>query len=296
MDEIGDFFGVKPFELARPARQCVPFVFNSPHSGRVYPAGFLEQARLDARTIRRSEDYFVDELFASVVSCGAPLLSANFPRAYLDVNREPYELDPRMFDGRLPSFANVSSLRVAGGLGTVPRVVAESMEIYRRRLPVEEALRRVETLYRPYHETLRGLVLESRTAFGHAVLVDCHSMPASVRAPGGTGRPDFIVGDRFGTSAAPELTRTAVLLLKGMGYAVTQNKPYAGGFITEHYGRPNRGIHALQIEINRGLYVDEATLRRKAGFAALADDLGRFCRALTQIGLDAPDAPPLAAE
>ena len=293
---VNAFQGLPPFEVCRPIQQSVPFVFNSPHSGRLYPRSFLDQSRLDGHAIRRSEDYFVDELFDEVVEMGAPLLCAHFPRAFLDVNREPYELDPRMFDGPLPPYANISSMRVAGGLGTIPRLVAEDLEIYRRRIPVAEALERVELIYRPYHETLRQLLLDTRSAFGRAVLVDCHSMPANLRAAGGAARPDFIVGDRYGTSAAHEISRTVADLLKRMGYSVVRNKPYAGGFITQHYGRPARGLHAIQIEISRGLYVDERTLEKTAGFDALRSDLARFCRALMDSLGDSEGGMPLAAE
>lgn len=284
------------FEVLEPASQRIPFVFNSPHSGRYYPQTFLEQSRLDSHSIRRSEDHFVDELFQSATHLGAPLLRAHFPRAFLDVNREPYELDPRMFDGALPAHANISSMRVAGGLGTVPRLVAENMEIYRSRFPVEEALARIEAIYKPYHATLRKLIARTHVQFGMAVLVDCHSMPGNVHLPGSGQRPDFIIGDRYGTSAAAELSRVAVELLEGLGYAVTRNKPYAGGFITEHYGRPTRGLHALQIEINRGLYVNESTLVKKPGFAALATDLATFVAALARHVEDYGAYLPLAAE
>jgi N-formylglutamate deformylase len=199
----------------------------------------------------------VDELFSGVVQLGAPLLAALFPRAWLDVNREPYELDPRMFDGPLPPFANIGSMRVAGGLGTIPRLVAENMDIYRGRLSVEEGLSRIERVYRPYHASLRKMIAQTHVQFGKAILIDCHSMPANVRVAGGSRRPDIIIGDRYGASAAHDLSRAAVAFLSGLGYHVVRNKPYAGGFITEHYGRPSRGLHALQIEVNRGLYVDE---------------------------------------
>ncbi|WP_052161371.1 N-formylglutamate amidohydrolase [Hoeflea sp. BAL378] len=267
---------VAPFEIRRPLHQTEPFVFNSPHSGRVYPDSFLAMARLDRMAIRRSEDHYVDELFAGVIQLGAPLLAAQFPRAWLDVNREPYELDPRMFDGALPSYANVGSMRVAGGLGTIPRLVAENMEIYRGRLSVEEGLTRIERVYRPYHATLRRIIAQTHVQFGKAILIDCHSMPANVRIAGGNQRPDIIVGDRYGASASHDLSRAAVSFLSELGYRVVRNKPYAGGFITEHYGRPARGLHALQIEVNRGLYVDESTLERTAGFDLLKADLTEF--------------------
>lgn len=284
------------FEVLEPASQRIPFVFNSPHSGRYYPQSFLDQSRLDSHSIRRSEDHFVDELFQSATLLGAPLLRAHFPRAFLDVNREPYELDPRMFEGALPAHANISSMRVAGGLGTVPRLVAENMEIYRSRVPVEEALARIEAIYKPYHATLRKLIARTHVQFGMAVLIDCHSMPGNVHLAGSSQRPDFIIGDRYGTSAAAELSRVAVELLEQLGYAVTRNKPYAGGFITEHYGRPTRGLHALQIEINRSLYIDEASLVKKPGFAALATDLATFVAELACHVEDYGAYLPLAAE
>jgi N-formylglutamate amidohydrolase len=277
--------GVPPFEIVEPDARRIPFVYNSPHSGRRYSPDFLAASRLDARAIRRSEDTLVDELFMPVVGLGAPLLRANFPRAWLDVNREPYELDPRMFAGRLPSYANIRSLRVAGGLGTIARMVSETDEIYAGPLSVDEGLRRIETVYMPYHKALRRLLAETHGAFGHAVLIDCHSMPSSVRGGPARTRPDFVLGDRHGTSCAAELTDRAATTLGGLGYNVARNRPYAGGFITEHYGRPLRGLHALQIEVNRALYLDEATLEPTGGFAGLRADLGRLAEALAMLRL-----------
>ncbi|MBD9373515.1 N-formylglutamate amidohydrolase [Rhizobium sp. ARZ01] len=262
------------FEVLEPVSQTIPLVFNSPHSGRAYPQGFVRDSRLDALSIRRSEDHYVDELFHAAPGLGAPFLLAHFPRAFLDVNREPYELDPRMFEGSLPPYANVSSMRVAGGLGTIPRIVAENMEIYQRRMPVGEALERVENIYKPYHACLRSLIVQTHLKFGFSVLVDCHSMPGNIRVAGGT-RPDFIIGDRYGTSAAGDLSRTLVRLFEDMGFIVARNKPYAGGFITEHYGRPAKGLHALQIEVNRALYVDETTLEKKPEFESVRAGITR---------------------
>ena len=196
-------------EIDAPIEQTVPFVFNSPHSGRFYPHDFLAATCLDKSEIRRSEDFLVDRLFAPIVGLGAPLMSAVYPRAYLDVNREPYELDPKMFAGRLPSYANVRSLRVAGGLGTIPRVVSDSANIYRGPLPVEEGLSRIERIYRPYHDTLRRLLAQTHVAFGLAILIDCHSMPSNIRGGPTRMRPDFVLGDRFGASCMPELTDCA---------------------------------------------------------------------------------------
>src|SRR6187200_818983 len=189
-----------PFEVIEPTACRSPVVFNSPHSGCVYPRAFLDSAKLDLATLRRSEDSFVDDLIAGVVPRGHPLVRVHFPRCYVDVNREPYELDPRMFDGKLPSYANTRSMRVAGGLGTIARIVGESQEIYSRRLPVHEALQRVEGLYKPYHRTLRRLLQQAIRQFGLAVLVDCHSMPSNGGAPASKSeriKADFVVGDRY---------------------------------------------------------------------------------------------------
>lgn len=261
------------FVVAEPARQSVPFVFNAPHAGDVYPASFLAASRLGALALRRSEDAHVDALFAGAPALGAPLLRARFPRAYLDVNREPYELDPRMFDGRLPGFANTRSMRVAGGLGTIPRLVADGHEIYARKLAVAEGLARVDALYKPYHRTLRRLVDRTAGRFGVAVLIDCHSMPSSSLAREEVGLADIVLGDRYGTSCAPVLTDRVEEALRRRGYGVMRNKPYAGGFITEHYGEPHARRHALQIEVNRALYMDERSLARRPDFDAVAADL-----------------------
>lgn len=291
-----DFNGCPAFDVLSPADQRLPFVFNSPHSGRQYPESFLASSRLDKIAIRRSEDAYVDDLFAHVVPMGAPLLRAHFPRAYLDVNREPYELDPKMFEGRLPPYANIRSIRVAGGLGTVARIVSENHEIYRHKLPVGEALNRVEEIYKPYHQTLRRLLAQTHVTFGYAVLIDCHSMPSSVKCQTTDTRPDFILGDRYGTSCSSDLTDFACTVLRNMGYTVNRNKPYAGGFITEHYGRPASGLHALQIEINRGLYMNEATQEPSSGFEDLFHNLREFTRDLTAMPDAALPADPIAAE
>jgi N-formylglutamate amidohydrolase len=273
-----------PVEIVEPALLDSPLVLSSPHSGRTYPASFLAASRLDPAMLRRSEDCFVDELFAGAHECGAPLVRATFPRAFLDANREPFELDPRMFDGRLPAHANTRSLRVAAGLGTIARLVAESQEIYARRLPVEVGLRRIEAIYRPYHGALRRLAQRAQKQYGLSVLVDCHSMPSVVAGTGGGEKvkADFVLGDRYGTSCDPELTMVAESELRRLGYSVQRNKPYAGGFITEHYGNPGSHAHALQIEINRGVYMNEATFAKLPRFEALARDLTTMVAALSE--------------
>ncbi len=264
-----------PFEIDEPDTLTCPLVFSSPHSGSVYPRRFLDSARLDAVALRRSEDAYVDHLFAGVRALGAPLIRARFPRAYLDLNREPYELDPRMFDGRLPGFVNSRSVRVAGGLGTIARVVGESQEIYAGRLDIDEALARIEYLYKPYHACLRMLLDRAYSAFGIAILVDCHSMPSAptVASGGKRIRTDFVVGDRYGTSSDAAFVEAVEIAMRRGLYAVQRNKPYAGGFITEHYGAPRSGVHAIQIEINRALYMDEQRLVPNARFAKVAADL-----------------------
>lgn len=273
MRSLPDFPDIPAFEVREPDLCSTSFVFNSPHSGRYYPKRFLSLSRLDSKAIRRSEDFFVDELFAGATAMGAPLMVANFPRAYLDVNREPYELDQRMFHEPLPAHANRHSVRVVGGLGTVPRIVSEGLNIYSGRIAYADAQARIDMIYRPYHDTLRGLLARSHRQYGHAVLIDCHSMPGSVRLGGDGLRPDFVLGDRFGTSSSRDLTEAIAATLRSLGYLVVTNKPYAGGFITEHYGRPTKGLHAVQIEVNRALYFDEVTQIKKPGFGALCDDM-----------------------
>ena len=268
------------FAVHEPAEQLAPFVFCSPHSGRTYPSVLLEAARLDAHALRKSEDCFVDELFAGVAALGAPLLAARFPRAYLDVNREPFELDPELFGAKLPTFANGQSLRVAGGLGTIARIVADGEEIYREPPTLDAALLRIERLYRPFHATLDGLLRRTHARFGQAILIDCHSMPSAAMGNSNHTRPDFVIGDRFGAACEPWLTRLVRDQLGRAGYHVLLNRPYAGGFITEHYGRPAHGIHALQIEINRALYLNERTLLPTPGFGKLQADLMSLCRGL----------------
>src|SRR5258705_1856301 len=272
-----------PFEILEPEKWGSPAVFNSPHSGRIYPSDFLIASRLDLAALRRSEDSFVDELFVGVVGRGHPLMRAHFPRCYVDVNREPYELDPRMFDGRLPSFANTRSMRVAGGLGTVARVVGDAQEIYDQRLPIDEALRRIEALYKPYHRALRRLVTQVHRDFGAAVLIDCHSMPSTAGLKDERPRADVVLGDRYGTSCVALVAETIENTLRAQGYVVSRNKPYAGGFITEHYGNPAVGLHAIQLELNRALYMDERRYERSASFATVAADLETLADKLAEI-------------
>ena len=262
-----------------PPRRSAPIVFASPHSGRNYRPDFLEAARLDPQGLRRSEDSFVDELFAGVPATGAPLLSATFPRAYCDPNREPWELDPGMFADDLPAWVNTTSARVGAGLGTLARVVASGESIYRDKLPFSEAEFRVQSCWKPYHDTLAALIAETRSQFGACLLIDCHSMPAHC---GRGSPPDFVLGDVHGTACAARITELVESTLTAMGYAVRRNDPYAGGYVTRHYGRPREHVHALQIEIARSLYMDETHFARSTGFTTLQHNMSALASRLAE--------------
>jgi N-formylglutamate amidohydrolase len=264
-------------EILMPREQTLPLVLSSPHSGNRYSPEFLAASRLDPLAIRRSEDSFVDELFGAGPRLGAPLLRALFPRAYVDPNREPYELDSGMFSDRLPGYANTRSPRVAVGLGTIPRVVANGTEIYIGKLSFAEALTRLRDHYWPYHTALARLIEQTRARFGYCLLLDCHSMPSAGKGKAaGRGRVDVVLGDCHGGACAPVVVDTAARELKAMGYRVSRNRPYAGGHVTRHYGAPTEGIHALQVEINRDLYMDEDRIRPNDGMAGVTRDMRRL--------------------
>lgn len=267
-------------DVHEPAARRLPLVLASPHSGSEYPADFVAASRLDPLALRQSEDSFVDELFAAAPQLGAPLLSARFPRAYLDVNREAYELDPVMFSDALPSYVNAGSPRVRIGLGTIARIVANGENIYAGKLRFADAERRIECLYHPYHQVLHRLVQETAAMFGGCLLVDCHSMPSSSGC--GQGGADIVLGDCYGAACAPCIIEAARLLLADRGFRVAINAPYAGGFTTGFYGRPKTHRHALQIEINRALYMDERSYCRKPSFAQLVEDLAHLIERLGQ--------------
>ena len=238
----------------------------------------------------------MDELIAGLSDLGFPTVSVNFPRSYVDVNREPYELDPRMFSGRLPSFANTRSMRVAGGLGTIPRVVGDGQEIYSERIAVDDGLARIEQLYKPYHRALRRLINKAHRAFGTAIVVDCHSMPSVGVSREEPRRPDVVIGDRYGTSCAPVLADTVEETMGRLGYSVGRNKPYAGGFITEHYGNPASGLHTIQLELNRAIYMDERRRARGERFEQVASDFIVLAEVLAALPLDGLEPFASAAE
>ncbi|HEY3918016.1 MAG TPA: N-formylglutamate amidohydrolase [Stellaceae bacterium] len=273
-------------EIVAADQQSTPLILASPHSGSTYPPDLLAASRLDPVSLRRSEDSYVDEIFGEAPALGAPLLKARFARAYLDPNREPFELDPAMFEDALPDFVNRHSPRVRVGLGTIARVVASGEEIYARKLRFAEAQQRIERLYRPYHRALCQLVETTRNRFGFYLLLDCHSMPSTTlpsRGALGRGRVDIVLGDCHGTSCDPAVADTAQQFLADKGYAVVRNAPYAGGFTTTHYGKPGEGGHCLQIEIGRGLYMDERSYERKPFMTQLARDMRDLAAALARI-------------
>lgn len=256
-----------------PGVAATPLVFASPHSGGFYPPDMLAAVAVEEAVMRRSEDALVDTLIAAGPGVGAHAIRSRIGRAYIDLNRHPWELDPAMFDGDLPDYAQGRTARVAAGLGAIARTAGEGQKIYARKLTFEEARQRVETAHRPYHEALSDLIGRARADFGLAVLIDWHSMPAaaarSVVTPRYGRGCDFVLGDRFGDACSPALTRMVEKALESAGFRVVRNNPYAGGYTTEHYGRPAEGVHALQIEIDRALYWDEATRRPTQGLALL---------------------------
>jgi len=262
------------YRLDRPMGRVVPFLINSPHSGHLFPESFLAQTRVSARDLLRTADLFVDRLGEPLVADGATLMRARFARAFVDLNRSECELDPLLIEGELPAWATPHSLRVAGGLGVLPRVVNERMPIYAHPISLREAIERLECFHRPYHRRLRAELDRLRHTFGRVVLIDLHSMPSgSRRARRAGSSPDIVLGDRFGTTCAPDLIDGFEQALNRAGFSTIRNQPYAGGFITEHYGAPLENCSAVQIEINRGLYLDEARLVLDPGFAHLKSAL-----------------------
>ncbi|WP_426015145.1 N-formylglutamate amidohydrolase [Caulobacter sp. DWR2-3-1b2] len=275
------------FEVLRAAPEGLPpptpLVFASPHSGKLYPPEMMAAARLEARELRGSEDAFVDDLIGGAPALGANVIRARLARAYVDCNRDAWELDPAMFEDELPDFAQGRTARVAAGLGTIARVAGEGRPIYARKLTFIEAKLRIDTAHRPYHDALDRLLAQARNTHGLAVLVDWHSMPAAAarghRARGG-GPCDIVLGDRFGAACSPKMTGLMEKALETLGYRVARNAPYAGGYTTEHYGRPARRTHAIQVEINRALYMNETTREPTEGLARLKADIETVTRQL----------------
>ncbi|KCZ50130.1 MULTISPECIES: N-formylglutamate amidohydrolase [unclassified Hyphomonas] len=257
-----------PYTLTRPAGPQAPFLFASPHSGSLYPESMLEVLRVPVMDLRRTEDAFIEELFGSAPDAGASLLAARYGRSVADLNRDPRELDASMFDGPPPRACGMPTARVEAGLGCLPRVAAGGVEIYSRRLTPDEGEARLRHIHDAYHACLGDELAALRDIHGHAVLIDCHSMP-SVQ-PGRRALADIVLGDRFGASCDPRLTSRAERAFRELGFSVARNAPYAGGYTTRRYGKPRRGVHALQIEINRGLYMDEHSVERLDRFDDVA--------------------------
>lgn len=247
---------IASFEIIRPRVQTSPVVFSSPHSGRRYEAGFLQTSVLGQAAIRSSEDAFVDQLIAAAPDLGAPLLLAHVPRSYVDLNRAPDEFDPALIDGARAAHSNP---RVASGLGVIPRVVAGGRAIYRGKIPMAEAEARLTAHWHPYHRALRQLMSDTVAQFGFAILMDMHSMPSEAALPlrAHQGQPDIVLGDRHGASARGDVTAQIEAAFAAQGLRVARNSPFAGAYIAQTYGRPSLGRHVVQVEISRGLYMDE---------------------------------------
>ena len=277
---------VAAYTLAFPNKHTSPLIFASPHSGRHYPQSFINQARLDSQSLRRSEDAFIDELYEKCVEFGIPFLKATYPRSFLDLNREPFELDQNMFQDELPSYVNNKSARAIAGLGTVARIVAKGVNIYKSKLRFEEAFDRINHIYLPYHQTLNSLITQCKTEFGVCLLIDCHSMPSSEAKTGLSfvdPSSDIILGDRFGTSCDTWISDFVHRSLEECGFIVTRNRPYAGGYTTEHYGHPVDNTHAIQIELNRACYMNEKTIEKSDRFLETQEKLNCFIEKMSQI-------------
>ena len=259
----------RPFHVIEPAQHTAAMLVASPHSGRDYRPEFVASSRLAFNALRRSEDSFVDELFSGATAAGIPLLQADFPRVYCDVNREAWELDPVMFADKLPPWCNTESARVQAGFGTIARLVSSGEPIYRSKLHFSEAEHRVRTCWQPYHARLADLIDGTLAAHGVCLLIDAHSMPG-LAEPKDTS-PDFVLGDAFGTSCARSITQFTERFLRDRGFRVRRNDPYAGGYVTRHYGRPMSQVHVLQIEIGRSLYMNEARFEKLPQFPDIQD-------------------------
>jgi len=282
-----------PYTVTLPPTRTTSVVFASPHSGRDYSRTFLRRSILDAQTIRTSEDAFIDQLFAAAPDLGAPLLAANAPRAFLDLNRGAEELDPALIKGIAKSGRNP---RVTSGLGVIPRVVANGREIYRGKMPLGEAQTRLREFWFPYHRKLQALLDESMGLFGQAILIDCHSMPHEAidfLCKGKSKKPEIVLGDRFGAAAGEDVMDRIEAAFSGAGFQVARNKPFAGAYTAQHYGRPARGQHVVQVEIDRALYMDERAITPNGNFQALHNTLTQIMAELADIGR--PELP-LAAE
>ena len=281
------------FRLTRPSRQETSVIFASPHSGRDYAAKFLEASQLSILQLRSSEDAYMDRLIARAPHCGAPMICALTPRAYIDLNRAPDELDPAVIDG-IERMAH--NPRISSGLGVVPRVVSGGRVIHPGKITMEEAQHRLAHHWRPYHDALNGIIEETQAVFGDAILIDCHSMPHEAienHSRPGHPKPEVVLGDRFGAAAGREVVDQIEAAFVAADFHVVRNSPFAGAYIAQHYGRPLSRRHVVQVEIDRGLYHDEARIEPGPNFASFAV---RFNRVVADIASIGRRAVPLAAE
>lgn len=281
------------YQLNMPQNRTTSVVFASPHSGRSYSRAFLRKTILDEMTVRSSEDAFVDLLFGDVTSFGAPLLLAMTPRAFVDLNRNSDELDPALIDGVRKTSHNP---RVASGLGVIPRVVSNGRSIYRGRISRIDAETRLAAHWTPYHTALEALLLQSHQRFDEAILVDCHSMPhEAVKSATRRGVPhaEIVLGDRFGAAANSDIVDRVEAAFVRAGLKVARNAPFAGAYITQQYGRPSRRQHAIQVEIDRSLYMNEQLMQPNDNFQSFQKAINSIAKEITEIGK--PEVP-LAAE
>ncbi len=289
-----DFYGrdnnqgqlIFPFEIMSPETQRIPFVYSSPHSGKLYPPEFIKTSRLELKSLRGSEDCYVDELFSAAPNVGAPLIKAIFPRVFIDANREPYEFDPSMFFEPLPDFVTTSSNKISAGLGTIAKVVADGEKIYSEKLHLSDALNRVNNYYLPYHNSLEKLITITKENFGCCTLIDCHSMPSNKIGNGGRNNKspaDIVLGDNHGRSANKVLVNEIMGFFVSQGLSVKINDPYPGGYTTSNYGKPQTGVQAIQIEINRALYMDEKSMKRNEGFLETKNIMDRLVSHLSKL-------------
>ncbi|TQS70268.1 N-formylglutamate amidohydrolase [Rhodobacteraceae bacterium] len=281
---------IPPYALRVPQPVTTPVIFASPHSGCHYPEYFQEDAAISLLQLRSSEDAFVDQFMRNCPDFGAISIAANYPRAFLDLNRDSTELDPGIIAGlRCRGRGN----RVAAGLGVIPRVVAGGRAIRLGKITLDEARERLDRIWAPWHARIADLMQANRTQFGHSLLIDLHSMPNDALSTFGTRRPDIVIGDRYGASASPQMSDLVAGALRETGLRVSHNSPFAGAYITQRHGRPAQGLHVLQIEINRALYMNEATIEPNQNFAHFADVMDGVLRRIAGLW---SEKPPLAAE
>ena len=266
------FTDIRQHTIVEPVSLTSGVVFALPHSGRDYGVSFLNQSILDKISIRSSEDAFLDQLIDGIEKYGAPKIVANAPRAFIDLNRSTDELDPALISGIKN---NIRNPRISSGLGVIPRVVSHGREIYRGKLSLEQAQSRIEYYWKPYHKDLANLLKRAQSIYGQSLLIDMHSMPHEAVSTQSSfiRAPEIIVGDRFGMSSDPEFTNLIVSILKQHGFRVAKNTPFAGAFITKHHGKIKERTHAIQLEIDRSLYMDEERISPNSGFKKLKSKL-----------------------